>query len=352
MPSLFVNKPNTRVSLASDRLQIKATEESGKDALLRDVPIRDVERVLLVESVQLSSQALAVLMKRSVPVTLYGWNGKYLGGFHLPMKPHGLARLNQYRRTGDGVFALQATGRIIAAKIYNQRRILQRLIGNRKRQGKNNKDNLPAATKAALVSVENTLQELNRIMARLKKATGIETLRGQEGASTALYFSAWAKFLPSAFPFERRSKRPPLNSVNACISFGATLIYNEAVSYIQAHGLDPALGFLHATDNSRWSLALDLIEPFRPVIVEALTLDTFSHNLLKIDDFEERDGGVYLTEKGRRVFIQQYESRLERQFMSECAGHRTTLRQQLENQAIMYKASLDAPEKFEPFLIN
>jgi CRISPR-associated protein Cas1 len=86
--------------------------------------------------------------------------------------------------------------------------------------------------------------------------------------------------------------------------------------------------------------------------VEALALDLFSHQILKADHFESRDGGVYLADEGRHRFFLQYERRMERQFMSESVGHRTTLRQQLEQQAVLYKAALEDPSRFEPFLIN
>jgi CRISPR-associated protein Cas1 len=109
---------------------------------------------------------------------------------------------------------------------------------------------------------------------------------------------------------------------------------------------------LHRTEDGRWSLALDLMEPFRPVLVEALALDLFSHQILRTEHFEPKHGGVYLSAEGRRRYFLQYERRMERQFNSEYAGHRTTLRQQLEQQAVMYKASLEIPEKFEPFLMN
>ena len=195
-------------------------------------------------------------------------------------------------------------------------------------------------------------RDRNRIAIQGDLLRSLDELRGFEGAATARYFQAWAAFLPEAFPFERRSTRPPLNPVNACISFGATLLYHEAVAFIHAHGLDPALGLLHTTEDGRWSLALDLIEPFRPVLVEALALDLFSHQMLDAGNFEPREGGIYLNDAGRKKFILQYERRMERQFMSECAGHRTTLRLQLEHQAVLFKAALDAPDRFEPFLMN
>lgn len=87
-------------------------------------------------------------------------------------------------------------------------------------------------------------------------------------------------------------------------------------------------------------------------IREKLALDLFSHEILQVGHFESRHGGVYLNDAGRRKFFLQYERRMERQFMSESAGHRTTLRLQLENQAVLFKAALDDPDRFEPFLMN
>ena len=200
--------------------------------------------------------------------------------------------------------------------------------------------------------IQSTLKWLDALFAPVSVSSTVDELRGYEGAATARYFQAWAGFLPAEFTFGRRSTRPPLNPVNACISFGSTLLYHEAVAFLHSHGLDPALGTLHSTEDGRWSLALDLIEPFRPVLVEALALDLFSHEILKGEHFEPRNGGVYLNNDGRKKFFLQYERRMERQFMSECAGHRTTLRQQLENQSVMFKAALDDLARFEPFLMN
>jgi CRISPR-associated protein Cas1 len=223
--------------------------------------------------------------------------------------------------------------------------VLQRLQGSRKPDASE-----PESSTAR--TVREALAFLDDLFSGLRHAANLDELRGYEGASTARYFSAWASFLPAAFPFERRSTRPPKNAVNACISFGATLLYNEIVAACNARGLDPALGTLHLTEDGRWSLALDLIEPFRPVVVEALALDCFSHQILNATHFEPKEGGIYLNEAGRRKFLMQYERRMERQFMSEYAGHRTTLRAVIEDQVLQFKASFEDPSRFEPFLMN
>lgn len=370
MPTACIQQSRCSIHLKSERLEIWGPKDAeGGEAILREIPIRDVDRLIISEDVQITSAALAALLRGGIPVSVLGWSGQFLGGFLPATNAHGLARLHQYQRTRDPQFALRMSGRIITAKVYNQRRVLQRLAASRNYDLRFMNSDLKTEpgkvaetqptdpnTESQIINhnseIINTLQWLDGIFASLQNCRTIDELRGYEGAATARYFEAWAAFLPAGFPFERRSTRPPLNAVNACISFGATLIYQETVAFLHAHGLDPALGLLHNTENGRWSLALDLIEPFRPVLVEALALDLFSHQMLADEHFEPKNGGIYLNDAGRKKFLLQYERRMERQFMSECAGHRTSLRQQLENQTVMLKAALEDESKFEPFLMN
>lgn len=346
MPTAAILQPDARIRLDREKLDVIGREEDSKDeTLLREIPLRDLDRIILSENVQITSQALGAILRREIPVAWLDGSGRYLGGFVPPTPAHGAARLLQYQRTLDASFALQTAGRLITAKIYNQRRVLQRLQGSRKPSPTEPESSNTRTVREALVFLDD-------LFSGLRHAANLDELRGYEGAATARYFSAWASFLPDAFAFERRSTRPPKNPVNACISFGATLLYNEIVAACNARGLDPALGTLHLTEDGRWSLALDLIEPFRPVVVEALALDCFSHQILNAGHFEPKEGGIYLNESGRRKFLMQYERRLERQFMSEYAGHRTTLRSVIEDQVLQFKASLEDPARFEPFLMN
>jgi CRISP-associated protein Cas1 len=380
MPTACILQSDCRIHLKSERLEVRGRNAaSGAEELLREIPIRDTERVIVAETVQITSAALAALLRANIAVNVLGWNGQFLGGFLPATNAHGLARLRQYQCTLDPDFALQIAGRIVTAKLYNQRRVLQRLLASRQTEagsllhrdcatavspvgvsenrevglgGESSVAGSMGRSREVPINTRNALGWLDALFASISRSQSIDELRGYEGAATARYFQSWAEFLPQDFPFERRSSRPPRNPVNACISFGATLLYNEAVAFIHAHGLDPALGLLHATEDGRWSLPLDLIEPFRPALVEALALDLFSHQILRQDHFEAKNGGVYLNDDGRRKFILQYERRMERQFLSECVGHRTSLRKQMEHQAILYKSGLEVPEKFEPFLMN
>lgn len=354
MPTAAILKPDSRVRLDRERLEVVGREEGvDGDSLLREIPLRDVDRLILSEHVQITSQAIGEVLRREIPVIWLDSQGHVLGNFLPPPPAHGAARLRQYQRVIDTQFGLEMAGRLITAKIYNQRRVLQRLLASRRAESSGGTDSSHAGQSLdRFESVDETIRWMDALFSSLKTASNFDELRGYEGVSTARYFSAWATFLPPEFPFESRSTRPPLNPVNACISFGATLLYQEFVAACHARGLDPALGMLHTTEDGRWSLALDLMEPFRPVFVEALALDCFSHQMLNEKHFEPKKGGIYLNEEGRRKFLLQSERRMERQFLSESAGHRTTLRQQIDLQTAQFKTSLDAPSAFEPFLMN
>lgn len=363
MPSACIVQPGAYIRLVGERLQVTTPDDNDGPGIRRDIPLRDLERLICSEHVQLTNQALAAVLTAGIPMSLLADNGEFLGSFLPPMNSHAEARLEQYRQTLDPQFAQQIATKLVSAKLYNQRRVLQRMGASRKSDAEGDNeltdqvraattDSPPEVSTREIPELQATLGWLESLFIPIRNSKSIDEVRGYEGVTTARYFSAWARFLPEAFPFERRSTRPPRNQVNSCISFGATLIYNEMVAFLHTHGLDPSLGCLHTPENGRWSLALDLIEPFRPVLVEALTLDLFSHKILGSEHFEGRTGGVFLNVAGRRKFFLQYERRMERQFMSEAAGHRTTLRQQLEQQARLYKGALREPTEFEPFLMN
>lgn len=358
MPTAVINHPHATVRLENQTLTVWVQSDADSQPRLeREIPLRDLERVVLGHTVHVSGPAMSALLQAGVPIQIFAWNGRFLGGFLPAQSHHGLSRLRQYQRAMDPAFCHHIAGRLVTAKLYNQRRMLQRLGASRGWLKGPEAGGVPtgrdrAGGEAAATALRADLAWLDGRFQDVAKAASIDELRGHEGVCTARYFLAWARFLPAEFPFTGRTTRPPLDPVNACISFGATLLYSEAVAFCHAHGLDPALGTLHSTTDGRWSLALDLIEPFRPVLVEPLALDLFSHQILNRDHFEYRDPGVFLNAEGRRRFFLQYERRMERQFMSESVGHRTTLRQQLEQQAVMFKAALEEPARFEPFLVN
>jgi CRISPR-associated protein Cas1 len=337
MPGLFLLTPGTRASLTSERvmLEIPADPSEDRPPETREILLRDVEQVITTPHVHLTMPLLAEFMLREIPVIMAAGGGRIIG-LCLPAPPHSAARLAQYRRTGDGPFALALAVNWVEAKIVNQRRVLQRLAANR-----------PQA------DVSGVLAALDELAGKCRGCESLETLRGYEGTAAGRYFEAWGGFFPPEAPFVRRSRRPPLNPPNAVLSFAYSVMAAEIECLIHAAGLDPALGFYHEPQDRRASLALDLLEQFRAPVADALALDLFSHQVLKPrDHFEETNGGVYLNTAGRKRFFVAYERRMTREYRSEQNGLRTTLRAEFQQQVQAVKKAILDNEPFAPFLMN
>ncbi len=339
MPTVWIETPHSKVSLAGTRLIVEGPRPledgafSSTRVKLRDIPLRDIDHVACREDVTVTTRALAEMLRRGIAVHLFSSKGRYLGCSLPQALPKGMERRRQYERSCEPDFCLRLAREIVSAKIYNQRRVLQRLAASRGER-------------------DPVVDRLTGFISRVQNTPSPESLLGVEGSASAGFYQAWARWLPEAFPFERRSRRPPQNPVNACLSYLSTLLYAEAVAAVHAVGLDPALGLFHATENGRWALALDLMEPFRPVIVESLTLDLLNRAILKMDDFEPAEGGIYLSSQGRKRLILHYEKRLGREFISEHTGQRTSIRRQLHWQAEAFRRTLNDDREMTPFRMN
>mgnify|MGYP001620204469 FL=1 len=336
MAVVSIQTPGSRVSLTSERLRIEGPEatEASQPSPRTEIPLAEIERLVLGEGTNITSPALRELLRRGVPVCFFDGRSRLLGSFEPSGPAHDAARLRQYRAATDEAFALAVARRLVESKIANGRRLLQRLEANHPR--------LDAAGLTRLMALQTEAAHIGPL----------DKLRGVEGAAATLFYEMWARFLPADFPFERRSRRPPHNAVNAVLSYLATLLYGECLSACYRAGLELGLGCLHATEDGRWALPLDLMETFRPVLVESLTLRLFAWRVLQLGHFEERDGGIFLNAGGRRALWEHYEQRLNREFFSEHAGCRTTLRTRIAQMPVHFKTCLEQPDLFSPFRLN
>lgn len=337
MPTAWIETPAAIIRLHSERLEVTLPHDATTNAtpLPVDIPLAEIDRLIVAEDVRLTFPALCATLRRGIPVIIHDWRGTLLGSVLPPDSAHAQLRVQQYQRTFDASFQIQMTRRVIQAKIRNQRRLLSRLNFTRARPG-----------------IGSLIDRMAAVLHDTDRAMDVPTLRGLEGAAAALYWLGWAAFLPPEFPFERRSTRPPHNPVNAVLGYLSTILYSECLTACHRRGLDPGLGHLHVTKNGRWSLPLDLMEPFRPAVLEATALRLFTHHMLSPRDFEIREGGIYLTPDGRKIVIEQYEKRTTREFFSEHAGHRTNLHQQVEATTLSYRMALDDPTAFKLFIMN
>ena len=335
MPVAYLTTPGLRITVSGEHLVVDPPEypETRDRSPRRTIPLFDLEQVVVDATVHAPIRTVHALLERGIPL-LFVQNGHFPAGQALPLvrATHVLAeQLDRMRDPGPTLTWARA---VVMAKVNNQRRVLQRLASNR--------------TQAPAAAVD----WLGRQDREIAACTGFDRLRGLEGAAAGQYFEALSLYFPPELPFERRSRRPPHNPPNALLSFLYTLLTQELTLHLRAIGLEPGWGFLHETADGRPALSLDLLEPFRAPVADALSLDLLNHRRLRLEDFEYRDGGCFLRAASRRTLYGAFEDRMEREFLLEQYGHRTCLRQILKDQCAQIKAAIVEDKPFTPYLMN
>ena len=291
------------------------------DKVITKAELVHVEEVVLIGAVGISGPAIEAIVAKGIDLYYIAYDGEPAARLVPDGSTYAELRLAQYRAAQNPDLELYYAKAFTRAKIINQKRVLQRAH----RSWPTDFD--PLALDAALVNIED--------------APDIPTLLGVEGSAAQAYFSQFAKFVPPAWGFKGRKRRPPPDPVNAMLSFGYTYVGNLVTKAARTARLDIYLGLLHAEREGRPSLALDLLEEFRPFTTDATTLRIVRQNMLKPDDFETtQEGGCRMNERARSVFITTLENRLADQFTHPYENIRCDFRQAMKIQARALAKSL------------
>lgn len=201
--------------------------------------------------------------------------------------------------------------------------------------------------------VQKTILDINSDINAIESVTNIDSLRGYEGISAARYFPALGQLITNSnFTFSQRHRQPATDPINALLSFGYTLLFNNVLSLIITEGLSPYLGNFHYGERKKPYLAFDLMEEFRSPIVDSLMLNLINNNILKIEDFETISSreGIYLTDESRRKFLNEFEKRMKEQITHPTLQSQLSYREVIQLQIRLYKRSLLSATAYEPFL--
>ena len=289
--------------------------------VLREIPLTQLESLMLVGSVQLSTQAVHTLADLGKPVAWCSAAGRLTAMLDPLDSVSALVRRAQVRKLDEQAPSIELTRALLRAKLANQRTLLLR-----------NHSNLPPALIPALDSLARDLES----------APDIPVLRGIEGACAAIYFGEFHGMLrePYAPQFQAngRQRRPPPDPVNAVLSLAYSLLTHECVTALRLARLEPSLGALHVSRPGRPALALDLMEPFRPLIADSLALTAFNKGEFAEGHFASTAGGCALTEHGRRVFFRAYGRRMETEITHPVFDYRLTYRRMLHLHARLISA--------------
>jgi len=244
-----------------------------------------------------SPALMATCAEAGITLSLLEPNGRFLARVEGRRSGNVLLRRAQYRWADDAARTAPIVRAIVAAKSANQRAVLRRAL-------RDHGDDMDAAGRETLTGLEQRLTDVGR---RTLVTGDVAALRGLEGEAAAAYFSGFdllVRIEGDAFRFCARSRRPPLDRMNALLSFLYAMLGHDCRSALETHGLDPQVGFLHADKPGRASLALDLMEELRPVLADRLALSLVNRRQLGPDDFiMEAPGGVRLSDAARRTVL-------------------------------------------------
>lgn len=255
-----------------------------------------------------------------------------------------LLRRSQHATLDHSDKTLAIAQRVVAGKLQNARNVLKRAARESKMEGDRTVLNQAAEVHADSIKSVKTVESL-------------EQLRGIEGYAAKAYFSVLTSMVRTnreVFTFERRSRRPPLNPINALLSFVYTLLTNECISACESVGLDPQIGFLHAIRPGRPALALDLMEELRPYLADRLVLTLINRGQLRGKDFTERPGGsVYLSEAGRKTVLAAYQKRKQETINHPIVETQVPLGLLVHTQARLMARHLRGDlSNYEPFILR
>lgn len=313
---LYVQTPGARIGKEAETLRIEMDRK-----VLCEIALDEVSELVLAGPVSLSTPAMHELLRRDIPVACMTTGFWFLGTTGTQGPRSSTVRCAQYAAADDPERRAAFARTLVAAKIRNQRTILRR--------GWRGADEDRAAV----------LDKLARIVKHAEAATTVDVLRGYEGEAAALYFRALPNLFTDAvaalpdFAFDRRNRRPPADPVNACLSFAYALLTRTLSASLSTVRLDPWKGLYHVERPGRPSLALDMIEPYRPILADSAVLLALNNGELAQHHFVFGGGGCNLTDAGRKVMLSAYERRLDQEATHPVFGYKVSMRRMLHVQS-------------------
>lgn len=310
MATLYLNEQQSIVKKRDEYLIVQYADKRKVE-----VPLINVSQVVVSGDVTLTTPALHTLLEMGIEVCFLSMYGHFRGRLSPPVAKNVFLRREQFRAHVDPARALLVAGACVKGKLENMRTMLLR--SNRVLQDS---------------EVARAAEAIQYMVREIPKAATVGSLLGVEGNGSASYFSVFGKLLRGPLTFTRRRRRPPTDPINAMLSLGYTLLQQQVQAAIQVVGLDPYVGFLHQPRYGRPALALDIMEEFRPIIVDSVVLNIVNHKILSERDFHEELGVVHLKPDARKTFYARFEDRLQEELQHPYFEYRTDYRRCLELQ--------------------
>lgn len=288
MSYLYVCEQGATIGITENRFQVKY-----KDGMVKSIPAETLEVIEVFGKIQITTQCVTECLKRGVNILFYSTQGAYFGRLISTNHVNVQRQRMQEKVTEDKQFRLDFSRRIINAKIRNQIVILRRYARNREND------------------IRRAVIEMQNMYRKLETAQSIEQLMGYEGTAAKIYFRELGRLIDPAFAFAGRNRRPPRDPFNSVISLGYSIILNELYGKIEGKGLNPYFGVMHSDREKHPTLASDLMEEWRAVLIDSVALSMLNGHELQREDFYSGTDqpGVFLTKEGFKKYVQKLESK-------------------------------------------
>lgn len=299
--TLFVTTQGAYLRRDGETVQVRV----GSEVKIQ-IPIHNLGGIVCFGRVSCSPALMALSGARNVLISFLSEHGRFLARVQGPVSGNVLLRREQYRRSDSGPAAGKLAATIVTAKAANCRTILQRAA----------RENRDSDTSRCL---EKAVGGIQQVIDDLREPSPLALIRGKEGEAAKIYFGVFDHLITAQkedFFFRERSRRPPLDNVNALLSFVYTLLLTDVVAALESVGLDPAVGFLHSDRPGRPSLALDMMEELRPVLADRLVLSLINRQQVRGGGFVKTEsGGVVMEDETRKTVLVAYQKRKQEEII-------------------------------------
>ena len=308
MNTIFVTNPDTYLGLDGENVLVKVEKEiKGR------VPLHNIEAIVTTGYLGASPALMRKCAEKNINLTFLTTTGKFGSRLSGPTTGNITLRKQQYRISDTEEKSVEIARHFIIGKLYNQRWMLERV----------------ARDQALRVDVEQfklISQELKQAIEKIREVTDLETLRGIEGQAANRYFLLFDQMIlqqKETFGFYGRTRRPPLDNVNAMLSLAYTLLAQECTSALETVGLDPYSGFMHQDRPGRPSLSLDIMEELRGIFADRFVLTMINKKKMTEKDFiKKENGAVLLTDDGRKKFFFSWQEKKQEQIQHPFLGEK------------------------------
>lgn len=297
------------------------------------LPVEDIGEICVMGEISISKKFLEFCTTNEIIIHFFNYHEYYVGSYY-PREHYnsGYMILNQVQHYVD----VEKRRKLAYLFIHGSAKNIVGVLSYYDNRGK---------------SISQELERIQGLMEKLDLSMEIEQMMAIEGNIRETYYQCFDAILgEGAFSFEGRTKRPPQNKMNSLISFGNSLMYTTVLSEVYHTHLDPKIGYLHTTNNRRFTLNLDIAEIFKPILVDRVIFTLVGKKMINAKHFEKKMNGILLNEEGRKLFISQYEEKLQSTFQHRELGRHVSYRRLIRMELYKLEKHLLGEKEYQPFI--